>query len=105
MLYKFERFVGRESREMGIINKIVLSMALLRVLSGSIELLAAFLIYRFNNVEKALVINSSLALVGPLIFITITSLGLVGISDKLSFGKLAWVAAGVTCLLIGILKK
>jgi len=86
-------------------NKIVLSMALLRVLSGSIELIAAFLIYRFNNVEKALVINSSLALVGPIIFITITTLGLVGIADKLSFGKLAWVAAGVACLLIGILKK
>jgi hypothetical protein len=88
-----------------MISKIVLSMAMLRVLSGSIELIAAFLIYRYNNVEKALVINSSLALVGPLIFMTITTLGLVGITDKLSFGKLAWVGVGVTCLLIGILKK
>jgi hypothetical protein len=88
-----------------MISKIVLSMAMLRVLSGSIELFAALLIYRYNSVEKALVINSSLALVGPLIFMTITALGLVGITDKLSFGKLAWVGLGVTCLLIGILKK
>ncbi|HZG76015.1 DUF2619 domain-containing protein [Paenibacillus antri] len=88
-----------------MVDKIVVSMALLRVLSGSIELMAAFLIYRLASVEKALVINSSLALVGPIIFISITALGLVGITDKLSFGKLAWVAVGVACLLIGILKK
>lgn len=88
-----------------MISKIVFSMAMLRVLSGSIELIAAFLIYRYNNVEKALVINSSLALVGPLIFMSITTLGLVGITDKLSFGKLAWIGVGVTCLLIGIMKK
>ena len=88
-----------------MISKIVLSMALLRVLSGSIELLAAFLIYRFNNVEKALVVNSTLALVGPLIFISVTTLGLVGITDKLSLGKLVWVSVGIACLLIGILKK
>ncbi|MCI3920173.1 YqhV family protein [Paenibacillus sp. TRM 82003] len=88
-----------------MISKIVFSMAMLRVLSGTIELVAAFLIYRFNNVEKALVINSSLALVGPLIFMSITTLGLIGVADKLSFGKLAWVGVGVTCLLIGIMKK
>lgn len=88
-----------------MVSKIVLSMALLRVLSGSIELLAAFLIYRFNNVEKALLINSSLAFVGPLVFIGVTTLGLIGITDKLSFTKLAWIAAGLTFLFIGILKK
>jgi hypothetical protein len=101
-MYKFGSHCGEDGE---MISKIVLSMALLRVLSGSIELIAALLIYRFNNVEKALLINSSLALVGPIIFISITALGLVGITDKLSFGKLAWVALGVTCLLIGIFKK
>lgn len=88
-----------------MISKIVLSMAMLRVLSGSLELIAALLIYRSNSVEKALIINSSLAFVGPIIFISITALGLIGITDKLSFSKLAWVAVGVVCLLIGILKK
>ena len=86
-------------------SNIVLTMALLRILSGSVELLAAFLMLRFNSVEKALVVNSSLALVGPLIFISVTTLGLIGIADKLSFGKLIWIGAGVACLLIGILKK
>lgn len=86
-------------------NKIVLAMALLRLFSGSIEICAALLMLRLNQIDKALVVNSSLALVGPLILITTTTIGLVGMADKLSVAKLAWVTAGVTCLLIGILKK
>lgn len=88
-----------------MLNKIVLSMATLRVISGSIEICAAIIMLRMNQVDKALVINSSLALVGPLILIATTTIGLVGLSDKLSFGKLGWIAAGISCLLIGILKK
>lgn len=88
-----------------MINKIVLTMALLRMTSGTIEIGAALLMLRFNQVDKALVVNSSLALVGPFILIATTTIGLVGLSDKLSFGKLAWIAAGVGCLLIGVLKK
>ncbi|RXZ78276.1 DUF2619 domain-containing protein [Paenibacillaceae bacterium] len=86
-------------------SKVVLMMALLRLLSGSIEISAALLMLRFNQIEKALVINSSLALVGPIILIATTTIGLVGLSDKLSAGKFVWVLAGVTCLMIGILKK
>jgi len=88
-----------------MINKVVLAMGMLRLLSGSIEIFAALLMLRLNQVDKALVVNSSLALVGPLILIATTTIGLVGISDKLSLGKFVWVLAGVTCLLIGILKK
>ena len=88
-----------------MLNKIVLSMASLRVLSGTIEICAALLMLRMNQIDKALAVNASLALVGPLILITTTTIGLVGMSDKLSFDKLAWIIGGVTCLLIGILKK
>jgi hypothetical protein len=88
-----------------MINKVVLAMGMLRLLSGSIEIFAALLMLRLNQIDKALVVNSSLALVGPLILIATTTIGLVGISDKLSIGKFLWVLAGVTCLLIGILKK
>lgn len=88
-----------------MINKVVLAMAVLRLMSGSIEILAAMLMLRWNQIEKALVVNSSLALVGPLVLITTTTIGLVGISDKLSPSKFIWVLAGVACLMIGILKK
>ena len=59
-----------------IIEKAVIGMALLRMLSGGIEIFAAFLMLKLNNVEKAMVVNSSLALVGPMVLIITTSIGL-----------------------------
>jgi len=88
-----------------MISKIVLSMVALRLLSGSIEILAAYFMFRFNQIEKALLINSGLALVGPLILIVTTTIGLIGISDKLSASKLIWILMGVSCLFVGIIKK
>lgn len=86
-------------------NKIVMTMASLRVLSGSLELIAAILMLRLATVEKALLVNAGLALVGPLVLLTTTTVGLVGIAEKLSLGKMLWIIAGVSCLFIGILKK
>ncbi|KQX46480.1 Protein of unknown function [Paenibacillus sp. yr247] len=86
-------------------NKIVLTMASLRMMSGSIEIIAAIVMLRLATVEKALLVNSGLALVGPLVLLATTTIGLVGIAEKLSYGKMLWVIAGVSCLFIGILKK
>ncbi|MDU0199835.1 MULTISPECIES: YqhV family protein [Paenibacillus] len=86
-------------------NKIVLTMASLRLMSGSIEIIAAIVMLRLATVEKALLVNSTLALVGPLVLLATTTIGLVGIAEKLSYGKMLWVIAGVSCLFIGILKK
>lgn len=86
-------------------DKTVFSMALLRIVSGSLELTAALVMLKFNEVQKALAVNSMLALVGPVVLLTTTTIGLVGLSDKLSPMKFIWVAVGVSCLLIGILKK
>jgi hypothetical protein len=86
-------------------DKAAFSMALIRILSGSIELTAAIIMIRLNDVQQALAVNSMLALVGPLVLISTTSIGLVGLSDKLSPDKFIWILAGVGCLLIGILRK
>jgi len=86
-------------------DKFVLGMAALRIVSGSLELIAALLMLRLNEVEKALIVNSSLALVGPLVLITTTTIGLAGIADRLPPSRFLWIAAGVACLFIGILKK
>jgi hypothetical protein len=86
-------------------DKSVFGMALLRLLSGSIELTAALVMLKFNDIQKALAVNSMLALVGPFVLVATTTIGLVGIADKLSPTRFVWVAAGVACLLIGILKK
>jgi len=87
------------------VDKSVFSMALLRIVSGSLELTAALVMLKLNEVQKALAVNSMLALVGPLVLLTTTTIGLVGLADKLSPMRFIWVAVGVSCLLIGILKK
>lgn len=88
-----------------MINKFVMGMATLRMLSGTIEITAAILMLRFMQVDKALLINSGLALVGPMVLLATTTLGLFGMADKLSFGKMLWVFIGVGCIFFGILKK
>lgn len=85
-----------------LLERAVLAMALLRILSGSIEIFAALLMLKANEIEKALVINSSLALVGPLILIATTTIGLVGMADKISFTKILWILLGVAFILIGV---
>jgi putative exporter of polyketide antibiotics len=80
----------------------VLGMALLRILSGSIEIFAAILMMKFNSIEKALMINSSLALVGPIILVLTTTIGILGMVGNLSIAKIVWIFLGVSCILIGI---
>lgn len=84
------------------IEKTIIWMALLRVFSGSLEIFVALLILKFNNVEKALVVNSSLALVGPIILIITTTIGLLGMAERVSITKLIWIFGGVACILYGV---
>lgn len=88
-----------------LLEKTIIGMALLRIISGSIEILAAFLFMKFNDIEKALLINSSLALVGPMILIATTTIGLIGIADKISFTKMMWIVCGVGFILYGVKSK
>ncbi|MFD1608912.1 YqhV family protein [Oceanobacillus luteolus] len=80
----------------------ILFMALFRILSGSIEIFAALLMLKFNEVEKALIINSSLAFVGPLILLT--TIGIAGMSSKISISKFFWIFLGATLIIYGIKK-
>jgi len=89
---------------MEILSKFVLSMAILRFVSGSIEILAGTLMIKLNDVQKALLVNTSLAFVGPIILILTTSIGLLGISDKLSIAKIMWIFTGVLFIIVGIRK-
>ncbi|WP_420800403.1 YqhV family protein [Paenibacillus piscarius] len=86
-------------------DKYVSWMAVLRFFSGSVEIAAALIMLRLNQVDKALAVNSGLALVGPTILILTTAVGLTGMAEQLSWGKLGWIGCGVAFLLIGILKK
>lgn len=83
-------------------DRVVLGMALLRFLSSSIEFSAAMLMLYFNRVETAFKINSLLALVGPTVLLTTTSLGLVGLAQKVSPSSMAIILLGVILIFIGI---
>ncbi|CEH29527.1 Uncharacterized protein BN1090_A2_01965 [Aneurinibacillus migulanus] len=85
-------------------EKAIIGMATLRLLSGSLEVLAALMIIKVNEVEKALLINSSLALVGPPVLLLTTMIGLMGMADRISLTKILWILIGVTCILIGVRK-
>jgi len=84
------------------IETAVLGMVILRMISGAIELTAATLMLKFNDVDKALMINATLAVVGPIILITTMSIGLIGMADKLSFSKLLLIGCGILLILIGL---
>lgn len=83
-------------------ERIVLGMAAVRFLSAGIELTAASLMLYFNRVETALQINAGLALVGPMVLITVTALGLVGLAGRISVAGLLTVALGVVLIFLGL---
>lgn len=85
-----------------LIDKIVFGMAGLRVLSAAIEFTAAMLMLKFGRVETAFKINAVLALIGPTILLTVTSLGLVGLSGKVSPGGMGLIILGVAMIFLGI---
>lgn len=85
-----------------LFDKIVFGMALLRFLSSTIEFSAALLMLRFNNVETAFKINATLALVGPTVMLTVTSLGLVGLAGKLPYSSMGIILLGVALIFYGI---
>lgn len=87
-----------------VFDKIVLSMALVRFLSAGIEFTAAMLMLYFNRVEMAFKINAVLALVGPTVLITVTTLGLVGLAGKISVPGMASILIGVCFIFLGINK-
>lgn len=83
---------------------IALVMGLLRLLSGFIEISAGLLMISSQNVETALKINATLALIGPTIMIIVTSLGLVGIAENVSLGKMLTILCGVALIFYGLNK-
>jgi len=87
---------------MSELDKAVFGMAVLRLLSGSTELIAAAVMVKWNQVEKALALNSVLALVGPLVLITTTAIGLIGLADSLPLKKLLLILSGVALILVGL---
>lgn len=86
------------------VDKSVLGMVALRILSGMIELAAAMLMLKLNRVESALKVNAMLALIGPLIMLGVMGIGIIGLAGKIQFSKLIYILVGVGLIFWGLNK-
>ncbi|MBE3576445.1 MAG: YqhV family protein [Limnochordales bacterium] len=77
-------------------------MVALRFISSLIELTGALLMWRAGTVKGAFQINASLGLVGPIILLLVSSLGIAGLAAQVSPWKLALVIAGVMLIFAGV---
>jgi len=66
-----------------------------------IELTAAYLMYYFANIKTAIRINAFLGIVGPIILILVTFIGLIGISTRLNLEKFILISLGIIFILLG----
>ena len=83
------------------LDPFVQSMAITRILSSVIELSAALLMIRMNQIESSLRINAFLGLIGPLILLTSMAIGLVGMAGKVSLMRVLLIVLGVFLILRG----
>lgn len=85
----------------GIESRNLLGMSVLRIISGCLEIGTAFLFLRLKKVEAALQLNAILGLVGPIIFLLVSGLGLISVAVKVSPFKVVLIALGVLFIVIG----
>jgi len=84
------------------IEKALLFMIMFRLIGGSIEVTAAMLMLKFNDLEKAFYINTLLALVGPFILILTTGIGMIGLAEKISLTKMICLFSGIVLILVSM---
>ena len=89
----------------GLMEKALFFMIVLRLISGSIEITAAMLMLKYNDLEKAFYINTMLALVGPVILIVTTGIGLSGLSEKISLKKGILLFSGIVLIIMSLKSK
>lgn len=89
----------------GLMEKALFFMIALRLISGSIEITAAMLMLKYNDLEKAFYINTMLALVGPVILIVTTGIGLSGLSERISLKKGILLFSGIVLIIMSMKSK
>ncbi len=77
------------------------SMAIIRVISGLLEIIVAIIFFKGGRVETALRMNAFLGLIGPLVFLLVSVLGVVAITVKLSWTKLIIISLGIILVMVG----
>jgi hypothetical protein len=81
-------------------NPVVL-MSYLRIIGAGVEIAAAILMVKINTIEAALRINAILGLLGTVVLIAVSALGLWGLVGRVSLAKLLMVLCGAILIIIG----
>lgn len=76
-------------------------MRLMRILSACVEVVAAVMLVRMNDPKAMLRLNGALGMVGPMIFIGVSALGIAASLGKIQPQKLAVILAGVILIVLG----
>lgn len=82
-------------------DRLIWGMRIARMLSACVEVCAAVLLLRMADPRAMLRLNSLLGLVGPVIFITVSALGLAASLGRLQPGRLLIVLVGVGLVVWG----
>jgi hypothetical protein len=82
-------------------DKMIWGIRIMRALSACIEVGAVILLFRMKEVESMIRVNGLLGLVGPLIFITVSALGLAAGLGKIAPQKLLFIFTGVVLVVWG----
>jgi len=82
-------------------DKLIWGIRLMRGLSAAIEVSAVLLLLRMQDVRPMLRLNSALGLVGPLIFIAVSAMGLAEGLGKIHPQKLLLILTGVVLVVLG----
>jgi hypothetical protein len=77
------------------------NMAVIRVISGLLEIATAIVFIKVGRVDAALRLNAFLGLIGPIIFILVSALGIAAIAVKLSWLKIGMLSLGLILVIIG----
>lgn len=77
------------------------NMATVRMISGLLEIGVAVLFLKVGRVDAALRLNAFLGLIGPMVFIVVSALGITAIAVKLSWMKVILTVAGLLLVLLG----
>ncbi len=84
-----------------ILDRTIVAMAGLRLISSLLEAVAAVAILHIHDVRSALRINAALGLVGPTVLILVTIVGLHSLAGELSPGRIALILGGIVLILAG----
>jgi len=82
-------------------DRLLWGIRIMRAISASIEVLAAITLFRLVDVKAMIRLNSLLGLVGPIIFITVSALGLAAGLGKIEPLRLLLILAGVLLVVLG----